>query len=484
MTDLRPVGYVIGWLIALLGVAMAFPAGIDLVDGHPNARAFLGSMVITLCTGVSIALACASGRTPAHRLTKSQGLMITTLAWLVFTAFATLPLHFGAPHLDFVDALFETTSAMTTSGGTVIAGLDRMPRSVLLWRGVLQCIGGLGVVLFAIILLPIFGVGGMQLLRASDFNTIDKVLPRAKEIAMAFGAIYLLLLVACALGYAWGGMSAFDAIVHSMATIATGGMGNHDSSFGAFPPATHYVAIVFMMLGAMSFVRFVQLAAGHGRPLFADSQIQAFLLIYAIFAIGLVIARLLNGDALSEPMVREVLFNLASIQTTTGFASTDYQLWGSLAMTLFFCVGLICGCSGSTAGGPKVFRYQLLLSAVLAEMRLLHRPNSVHVLRYQGRRVSPEVIDSVMAFFMLFFLTVGVAAVALVLVGLDPVTAISGATACISNIGPGLGPLIGPAGNFATVSDPAKLIFTFLMLVGRLELMTVYVLFSAAFWRG
>lgn len=484
MTDLRPVGYVIGWLVALLGATMGLPALIDLIDGHPNASAFLGAMVVTLCSGVSIALACTSSSRSAHRLTNSQGLMITTVAWLVFTAFATLPLTLGAPHLDFVDALFETTSAMTTSGGTVIVGLDHMPRSVLLWRGLLQWIGGLGVVLFAIILLPLFGVGGMQLLRAADFNTLDKVLPKAKEIALAFGAIYLILSIACALFYAWAGMSAFDAVVHSMSTIATGGMANYDSSFGAFPPATHYVAIVFMMLGSMSFVRFVQLAAGQSRPLFADSQIQAFLLIYAVFAAGLLIARLLNGDALSEPMAREVLFNLASIQSTTGFASTDYQLWGSLAMTLFFCVGLICGCSGSTAGGPKVFRYQLLFGAVIAEMRLLHRPNSVHVLRYQGRRVSGEVVDSVMAFFMLFFLTVGIASVALVLLGLDPVTAISGATACISNIGPGLGPLIGPAGNFAGVSDPAKLVFTFLMLVGRLEIMTVYVLCTAAFWRA
>jgi trk system potassium uptake protein TrkH len=484
MTDLRPVGYVIGWLVALLGVAMAFPAGVDLIDGDPNASAFLGAMVVTLTTGCAIGLACANGRRPAHRLSTTQGFTITTVAWLVFTAFATLPLTLGAPHLDFVDALFETTSAMTTSGGTVIVGLEHMPRSVLLWRGLLQWIGGLGVVLFAIILLPLFGVGGMQLLRAADFNTLDKILPRAKEIALAFGAVYLFLSIACALGYAWAGMSAFDAAVHSMATIATGGMANYDASFAVFGPATQYVGTVFMLLGAMSFVRFVQFAAGHPRPLFADSQIRAFLVIYAIFAAGLLIARLLNGDVLSEPVLREVLFNLASIQTTTGFASTDYTKWGSFAVALFFCVGLICGCSGSTAGGPKVFRYQLLLAAVASEMRQLHSPNAVHVMRYQGRRVSPEVIDSVMGFFMLFFLTVGVGAVALVLLGLDPVTAISGATACISNIGPGLGPVIGPAGNFATVSDPAKLVFTFLMLVGRLEIMTVYVLCTAAFWRA
>lgn len=194
----------------------------------------------------------------------------------------------------------------------------------------------------------------MQLLRAADFNTIDKVLPRAKEIALAFGGVYLLLSIACALGYAWAGMSAFDASVHSMATIATGGMANYDASFGCFRPPRNMSARSSCCSG-MSFVRFVQFAAGHPRSLFADSQIRAFLLVYAIFAIGLLIARLLNGDALSEPVVREVLFNLASIQTTTGFASTDYTKWGSFAVALFFCVGLICGCSGSTAGSPRCF---------------------------------------------------------------------------------------------------------------------------------
>jgi trk system potassium uptake protein TrkH len=471
-------------MVALLGASMAFPAGIDLLDGDPNAQAFLAAMVVTFAMGSAVALACANSRHFSHRWTNSQGLATVTIAWLVFTAFATLPLTLGQPGLGFIDALFETTSAMTTSGGTVIVGLDHMPRSVLLWRGMLEAIGGLGIVLFAMILLPLFGVGGMQLMRNADFNTIDKVLPRASQIALAFGSVYATLCILCALAYAWAGMSGFDAIVHSFSTIGTGGMANYDASFAAFPPAVLYVGTVFMLIGGMSFVRFVQLAAGQVRPLFSDSQIQAYLMVFAIFAVGLLIARLLNGETLSEPMVREVLFNLASIQTTTGFASTDYTQWGGFAQTLFFCVGLICGCSGSTAGGPKVFRYQLLLAAVASEVRVLHSPNSVRTLRYQGRRVSPEVIDSVMAFFMLFFLTIGLATVALILLGLDPVTAISGATACISNIGPGLGPLIGPVGNFAGVGEPAKLVFTFLMLVGRLELMTVYVFCTAAFWRA
>ncbi len=324
----------------------------------------------------------------------------------------------------------------------------------------------------------------MQLLRTSDFNTLGKIMPRAKEIAISFGTVYLALTLACSLGYVWSGLSGFDAIVHSMTTVATGGMGNYDASFINFSAATQYVAAVFMLLGGMSLIRFVQFGAGDPAPLFRDSQIRAFLLIYAALCAGLVVARVLNGDAIDERAIREVLFNMASIITTTGYVSTDYTLWGSLAAVIFFCAMMICGCSGSTAGGPKVFRYQLLVGAVGAEIRRLHSPNAVYTPRFQGSPVTADVMNSVVAFFMLFFLTLGVGAVLLVLLGLDPVTAVSGAAATLSNVGPGLGTIIGPVGNYASLPDPAIWLLTFLMLVGRLELLTVYVLFTAAFWRG
>ncbi len=334
------------------------------------------------------------------------------------------------------------------------------------------------------ILLPVLGVGGMQLLRTSDFNTLDKILPRAKEIAVAFGALYALLTLACALAFAGAGMSAFDAAVHAMTTISTGGMANYDASFANFSPAAQYFAAVFMLMGAMSFVRFLQAGRGELRPLLEDSQIRAFLVVYALLCAGLLLARGLQGDALGEQAFREVVFNAASVLTTTGFATTDYTTWGGLAGVLFFVAGMICGCSGSTTGGPKVFRYQLLLQAIAAEARILQRPNSVKVMRYRGRRVSEAVISSVMAYFMMFFLSLGIGAVALALLGVAPITAITGAATCLSNIGPGLGPEIGPAGNFAGLSDPAKWVLSALMLAGRLELLTVYVMVTANFWRA
>lgn len=482
MIDLRPVGYIVGWLTGLLGLLMALPAIIDYADGDDNGRAFLLSMLLTITAAAVLILACAERRSGSLGL--KQGFLLTSCAWIAFTAFGALPLMLGAPGLSFTRAFFETMSAMTTTGATVITDLDAVPRSVLLWRGLLTWTGGIGVVLLAIIMLPVLKIGGMQLLRTSDFNTMGKIMPRVTELALSFGSIYVGFTVICALAYAWSGLSGFDAIVHSFTTIATGGMGNYDDSFSRFSASTQYVGMVFMLIAGMSFVRYVQFAAGDPGPLFRDPQIRAFLLTYLMLCVGLLVARILRGDAIDELAAREILFNMASILTTTGFATTDYTLWGSFAIMMFFIAMMICGCSGSTSGGPKVFRYQLLIGAIGGEIRRLHSPNAVHTPRYQGSPVTDDVMNSVVAFFMLFFLTLGCGAVLLVLIGLDPITAISGAVATLSNVGPGFGPLIGPNGNYAGLPDPAIWLCTFLMLVGRLELLTVYVLLTGAFWRA
>ncbi|MBP7241573.1 TrkH family potassium uptake protein [Amaricoccus sp.] len=482
MIDFRPVGYILGRLLALFGASMALPMVVDLTHGNGNAHAFAISMTVTVTVGCLVGIACSERR--RRDLDLRQGFLLTVATWMSFTAFAALPFLLGAPHLGLTDAIFESTSAMTATGATVIAGLDSLPHGVLLWRCLVTWIGGIGVVLLAIIMLPVLGIGGMQLLRNSDFNTLGKVMPKAKEIAFSIASVYLTLTLACALGYVWGGLSGFDALTHAMSTVATGGMANHDSSFIGFSPAAQYVAIVFMLLGGMSFVRFVQLGAGDPRPLLRDSQIHAFLAIYLTLCLGLVLARIDNGERIDETALREILFSMASVITTTGFANADYGAWGPLATTLFFCAMMVCGCSGSTSGGPKVFRYQLLTSAVAVEVHRLYSPTAVTLPRYEGRTITPEVMNSVMAFFMLFFLTLGIGAIALVLLGLDPVTAISGSAAALTNVGPGFGPHIGPVGNYAVLSDEAIWVTIILMFVGRLELLTVYVLFTATYWRG
>lgn len=482
MIDIRPVGYILGWQVLVMGGLMLVPLATDLIDRDLNAEAFALCAVLTLVGGGAVAVACTQAREPG--LSLRQGFLLTSGSWAILPAVGGLPLMLGAPGLTFTDAYFEAMSAMTTTGATVITGLDGLPRGALLWRGLLTWMGGIGVILLAMILLPILNVGGMQVLRNADFNTLGKIMPRAKAIALSIGTAYMALTLACALGYSWAGMTTLDAAVHAMSTLATGGMGNHDNSFADFTPAAQYIGTVFMLIGAMSFIRFVQFARGDTAALLRDSQIRTFLAIYASFVLALLVARLLEGDPLSEQTVREVVFNLASVISTTGFANADYGQWGPAAATLVFCAMMICGCSGSTTGGPKVFRYQILMGAISAEVRRLHSPNVVYTPRFQGQAVSSEVFDSVMAFFMLFFLTLGTGAVLLVLLDLDPITAITGAATAISNVGPGLGPIIGPAGNYASLEAGPKWVLSFLMLAGRLELLTLYVLFTAAFWRG
>jgi trk system potassium uptake protein TrkH len=336
----------------------------------------------------------------------------------------------------------------------------------------------------ALLLLPVLNVGGMQLLRASDFNTLGKIMPRTKQIAMSIGSVYFGLTVVCAMAYEASGMNGFDDTVHAMTTLSTGGMGNSDTSFAGFSPAAQYVSTVFMLLGSLSFARYVQLARGNGVALWRDSQIRAFLGVYLAFVFGMLVSRLIGSAELDEPILREVAFNVASMLSSTGYASSDFILWGSPSVMLFFIIMLIGGCSGSTAGGVKIFRYELLFSAVRAELRRLYRPNIVILARYQGRMVSPPVMDSVIAFFMLYFLTFGIVTIILVLLGLDPMSAISGAASCLGNVGPGLSPEIGPASTYVNVPDAAKWVMSAAMMVGRLEIMVVFVLFSTAFWRG
>jgi trk system potassium uptake protein TrkH len=347
----------------------------------------------------------------------------------------------------------------------------------------LQWFGGLGIVVVAMIFLPTLKVGGMQLFRSEAFDTLGKILPRAGQIAMSLIGIYLTLSFFCFMGYIAAGMAAFDAAVHSMTTVSTGGMANSDASFSLYGAGVHYVAVIFMVLAALPFIRFVQLSAGTARPLLHDSQVRAFLLVLLAVAFILSVWLVAKGGPIGQSF-REVLFNVVSVITGTGFASTAYDTWGPFAMTVFFVLGLIGGCSGSTVCSVKIFRYQLLFSAISAEVKRLHSPSRVFTPRYEGRPVDDDVMDSVMAFFMMFFLTLAVVTVLLILLGLPPLVAITGAASSLANVGPGLGPEIGPAGTFAGLPEPAKWVLTAAMLVGRLEILSVFVIFTAAFWRS
>ncbi|MBY5976679.1 TrkH family potassium uptake protein [Phaeobacter italicus] len=482
MLDLRPVGYVIGLLVAILGATMVFPLAVDLYDGQGEWPVFLESAVITILGGGLIALSCANG--VREGLTIQQTFLLTTLVWVALPLFGAIPLMLGATELRFVDAFFEAMSGLTTTGSTVISGLDDLPRGLLLWRGILQWLGGIGIIVVAMVFLPELRVGGMQIFKSEAFDTMGKILPRAQAIAKQISLIYVGLTVACMVVYLALGMEPFDALVHALTTCSTGGFSNYDASFGTFSGAPEYAASVFMILAALPFVRYVQLINGQSRPLIRDSQIRAFLATIAILVVVTSCVLVYVFPHHPEQAVREALFNITSIISGTGYASVDYMGWGSFLVTMFFFIGLIGGCAGSTACSVKIFRYQLLFASVRVQIQRIHSPHGVFIPRYEGRAVDNEVLSSVISFFMFFVVTLGIVSWALALTGLDFITAVSGAATAVANIGPGLGDTIGPAGNFSTLNDGAKWILSAAMLIGRLELMAVYAILTIRFWRS
>lgn len=483
MLDVRPVGYVIGLLVAALGVTMFAPLLADFNAGNGHWPVFLESAVITILVGGLVALACQNG--VSQGLSIRQTFLLTTLVWLALPLFGSLPFLLGDAELNFTDAFFEAMSGLTTTGATVIVGIENLPEGLKLWRSIMQWLGGIGIIVVAMVFLPELRVGGMQIFRSEAFDTMGKILPRAAEISSRISVIYVAITLLCALSYSIAGLNAFDSITHAMTTVATGGFANYDSSFGAFGAGPHYVGSIFMILAALPFVRYVQLISGGGaKPLWADSQIRTF--FFVIFSLVFVMTLWLwqTFHGFSELGFREALFNVVSILTGTGYASADYMQWGPFAVTMFFFIGLIGGCAGSTACSVKIFRYQLLFASIKAQIRRIHSPHGVFTPRYQGRPVGDDILNSVMAFFVAFMVAIGVVGVLLALTGLDFITSISGAAAALANVGPGLGNEIGPAGNYAGLNDAAKWILAMAMLVGRLEIMAVFTIISWHFWRA
>jgi trk system potassium uptake protein TrkH len=481
MFDLRPVAYVNGLLLVALGVTMLGPMVADLLAGNGHWQVFAQSAIITCLTGMLIAISSSNGVTAG--LTLRQTFVLTSSVWFLLTMFGALPFMLGATGSNLTDAFFEAASGITTTGSTVLTGLETLPAGILLWRAILQWLGGIGIIVMAMVFLPELKVGGMQVFRSEAFETMGKILPRAAEIARGISFIYVGLTVVCALCYLVSGMGAFDAVVHSMTTVSTGGFANYDASFGAFGASAHYIATVFMLLAALPFVRYVQLVAGDGFPLLRDSQIWLFFAIVALSTVAIAAAVAAREAGLTELILREALFNVASIITGTGFASADYMQWGEFAVTAIFFIGLIGGCAGSTSCSVKVFRYQILFASIRSSIRRIHSPHGLFQPRFQGRPLTDDVLDAVSAFFVVFILSLGIVSVALSMTGLDALTSVSGAATALANIGPGLGDIIGPAGNFSTLNDTAKWILSIAMLVGRLEMMVVLVLFTARFWR-
>ena len=482
MIDMRPVGYVIGILVIFLGLTMFAPLAVDIGQDNGHWPVFAISAAITIISGGFLALASSNGTHVGLDIQKT--FLLTTLVWVVLSIFASLPFFLGYTNANIVDAIFEAVSGITTTGSTVFSELDKMPKGLLLWRGILQWLGGIGIIVVAMVFLPELRVGGMQIFRAEGFDTLGKILPRATTIAFQISIIYVGITIACGSAYVLAGMNFFDAVVHAFTTVATGGFSNYDGSFSVFSWKVEYVAILFMILSALPFVRYVQLINGQGTAVFKDPQVKTFFFLICVLVLLSTLVLSLQLNLSFELVFRKALFNITSILTGTGFASTNYMLWGGFFVSLLFFVGLVGGCAGSTTCSVKIFRYQIVFASIASQLKRIHSPNGIFIPRYQGRQISDDILNSVLTFFVVFFASLGVLAILLSLTGLDLITSLSGAAAALGNIGPGLGETIGPNGNFSSLSETAKWLLIAGMLIGRLELMAVYILFTLKFWRN
>lgn len=478
---LAPVLNILGLLTTLLAAAMLIPMLVDLYYGSSDWQVFAMSALLTAFVGVAVWLA--TSQHEAFDLGLRQAFLLTNGSWILIGVFGSLPFMFCELALSPTDAIFESVSGITTTGSTVLERIEDASHGILIWRALLQWLGGVGIIVMAMAVLPMLSVGGMQLFRTESYDSADKVVPRAAQLAGGIGLVYALLTALWAAMLSFAGMGIFDAIAHAMTTIATGGYSTRTASIGAFDSvAIEWIIIFGMIVGSLPFAHYLAMLRGGWRPLLNDPQVRWFLALLAII-VGLLCWQL-NASGMSVgASIRHASFNAVSIMTGTGYGSANFSAWGGFASTLLLISMFIGGCGGSTTCGIKVFRLQVLATTARVQMSRLLRPHAVVLAYYNKRPVATEVMDSVMGFFYLYILCFVLLAILLGMVGLDFTTALSGAATSISNVGPGLGDVIGADGNFASIPDAAKWVMSFGMLLGRLEFFTVLVMLTPAFWR-
>jgi trk system potassium uptake protein TrkH len=478
---LWPAILTLGWILLVISVGEGFMALASLAAGDGHHAVFSIAAAVTAMVAIGCILTT-KGR--QFELNFRDAALLTVIAWMVVPAFAAMPFVAEPVGLSVVDAYFEMVSGLTTTGSTVMTGLDTMPDSVLLWRSTVQWIGGIGIIGVAIVILPFLNIGGMQLFRLESSDRSEKSMPRVRGIATAVGQIYLVLTLACFVTFWMLGMSPFDALNHAFTTVPTAGFSTHDLSFGYFNnPALEWAAVVFMISGALPFLAYIRMMRGGTLAERLDPQVIALVGSLAVLVLLFAVWVHFSLGIEAETALTKSAFNVVSIVTTTGFSSTDYVLWGPFATTVFFLLTFVGGCTGSTAGSLKIFRFQVMYGIVSQHLRRIVHPNVVAPIRFGARTVTDEQVASVGTFVFLTFLTFAVLALLLGWLGLDAQTSLSAAATAICNVGPGIGPVVGPAGNFAILPDGAKLVLCLAMVMGRLEILGVLVLFLPSFYR-
>ena len=461
---------------------MLIPFIVQLIYDEKNST-FLSSATVTVFIGILLVLA---NLEESRKLNLQQAFLLTTLSWLSIALFGCIPFLLSNLNLSFVDSFFESMSGITTTGSTVIINLDNAPKGILIWRAILQWLGGIGVIVMAITILPLLNIGGMQLFRVKGSDTTEKILPKTREVTIIISTIYLMLTFSCGIGYWLFGMGIFDSIAHSMTTIATGGFSTYSDSIGYFQnPKIEIVSIIFIILGSIPFIAYLKFVKGDKKIFFKDVQIKGLIYIL-IFSVLLMLLYLIvyNKEHSLLENLRISAFNVVSILSGTGYVTTDFSLWGKFPLIFFLFLMFVGGCAGSTTCGIKIFRFQILGYFILNQIKKLVYPHGVFSIEYNNEKISNTFIYSIISFIFLYFFIFFILAALLSLNGLDFVTAISGSASAISNVGPGLGYVIGPNGNFSDLPNLSKLSLSFGMLLGRLELFAVLVLFFPSFWKN
>ncbi len=482
MATNKTVFFLIGVLLIVLGISMLAPYILQ-VFFNERSHSFISASFITIFIGVLFILANLERE---FKLNLRQTFLFSSLAWIMIAAFGSLPFLLSDQNFTFSEAFFESMSGITTTGATIISDLDNSPKSILLWRAIMQWLGGIGIVVMAITILPLLKVGGMQLFKMEGPDSTEKILPRTIEVAAIIISTYIILTFLCGFFYWMFGMTIFDSVSHSMTTIATGGFSTHNNSIGFFKNSNiEIVASIFIILGSIPFISYLKFVQGNRKIFFQDVQIKGliYLLIISILIMFFYLF-FINYESSIFDKVRISSFNVISILSGTGYVTDDFGLWGKFSLIFFLILMFIGGCAGSTACGIKIFRLQMLLIFLKNQIKKLFFPNSVIITKYNNQKISENFINSVIIFIFSFLFIFLIIAMLLSISGLDFITSISGAASSISNVGPGLGEVIGPNGNYKNIPDLSKWILAAGMLLGRLELFAVLVLFFPSFWRN
>jgi len=482
MTSNKTVFFIIGTLLIILGFFMLIPYGVQLFYNE-NSHSFLSSSFITIFVGVLFVLANLQEK---YQLNLKQTFLFSTFTWIAVALFGSIPFILSDLNFSLSDSFFESMSGITTTGSTVITDLDKSPKSILMWRAIMQWLGGVGIIVMAITVLPLLKVGGMQLFKIESSDKPEKILPRATQVAFIIISTYVILTLFCAFFYKILGMSIFDSIAHAMTTIATGGFSTHNESIGYFKNSNiEIVATIFIILGSIPFIAYLKFIKGNKKIFFQDVQIKGLIYLFIFSTFVMFLYLLFNSDDnLLIEKIRIASFNVVSILSGTGYVTNDFSLWGKFPLIFFLFLMFIGGCAGSTACGIKIFRFQLLFLFMNNQIKKIIYPNSVFILKYNNQKITDDYMNSVIIFVFAYLFIFILTAMLLSITGLDFLSSISGAATSISNVGPGLGEAIGPSGNFKFIPEVSKWILSFGMLLGRLELFAVLILFFPSFWRN